>query len=144
MRALPALFQWNGVAITPDKRTLIVAESHGKGQTRAGQVYHRPLRSVLYRIAAVTLVCVFASWSTLARMHDPVSTRDDVHRFRLSKNIERPHEKVGVELLLVRLKSHVEPDLSVGWLVVEAVPPAIDSTLTSHLTARAPPNLLNV
>jgi hypothetical protein len=36
---------------------------------------------------------VFASLPTLSRLHDRLSASDDAGRFRLSKNIERPHEK---------------------------------------------------
>lgn len=94
---------------------------------------------MLFRIAAVTLACVFASLPTLTRLHARVSTRDDMHRFRLSKNLDRPHEKVGVGPLAVTLTSRVEQDPSVRWLVVETFSSAISNTLVSHLTSRAPP-----
>ena len=58
------------------------------------------LRQLLHRVAAIVVVGVFASLPTLARINDRLSTHDDVSTYRLSKNIERPHEKAGAAALV--------------------------------------------
>jgi len=90
----------------------------------------------LFRAAAVLLVCVFASLPTLIRLHERLSAVDDVARFRLSKNIERPHEKQApAALIRIEWLGH---DLALAVASAPAATRPLDSPRDAA-TGRAPP-----
>jgi len=104
------------------------------------RVYHgRNLRQRIVRAAAVLVVCVFASLPTLARVHDRLSARDDGTSFRLSKNLERPHDKVGIVALVTVAPSATAPELADRGEVAPAADPISAPLLVNTLTSRAPP-----
>src|SRR5579862_9156163 len=51
------------------------------------------MRRLVLRAAAIAVVAVFASLPTLMRVHDHLTGLDNPTAFRISKNLERPHEK---------------------------------------------------
>ncbi|HYM24700.1 MAG TPA: hypothetical protein VEU08_15890 [Vicinamibacterales bacterium] len=51
------------------------------------------MRRLVLRAAAIAVVAVFASLPTLTRIHDHLTGFDNPTAFRISKNLERPHEK---------------------------------------------------
>jgi len=103
-------------------------------------VYHGwNLRQLLLRFVAAIVVCVFASLPTLARVHDRLSTHDNSSSFRLSKNLERPHEKIGTIALVAAAPTLVpRADTHVGDLVDIPLPQSAQF-LASPLASRAPP-----
>jgi HAMP domain-containing protein len=113
-----------------------------KGRTRADGVYDRStVRRTLVRAAALFVACVFASLPTLARIHERLAGRDAVSSFRLSKNIERPHQKAVAPSLDQVATPRVARDDSNRGHVVR--PPHVASALAlaSTVDTRAPPTL---
>ena len=84
-------------------------------------------------------MCVFASLPTLARIHDRLSGHDDVASFRLSKNLERPHEKIGAASLVCAMVTLDRPDAARCGDAVEPAPPALLEPVVAPLASRAPP-----
>ena len=101
--------------------------------------HHKSVRSLSHRIAALAVVCVFASLPSLARIHDRVTAHDEVTRFRLSQNLERPHEKASgaalVAMPLFRIAADTTPHLLVGN--TDSSPSA--DAFVSPTAPRAPP-----
>jgi hypothetical protein len=102
-------------------------------------VYHgEVVRQRIFQAAAIVVVCVFASLPTLTRVYDRLSTHDDVGRFRLSKNLERPHEKitaVGVAAPAIRVANGPAWNRS----LVDLCPVVPASGFCAPLGPRAPP-----
>lgn len=96
------------------------------------------MRRSIVRTAAILVMCVFASLPTLARVHDRLTPHGDTGSFRLSKNLERPHEKIAA-VAIAAPAVHVAPDLAWTGDVLERetfpTPPPSLATLPS----RAPP-----
>lgn len=83
---------------------------------------------------------MFVSLPTLARMHDQLSTHDNGTSFRLSKNVDLPHEKIGgAALACCTTLALLHPDRTEGHASAEqpgtpaALPPV------ARLASRAPP-----
>ena len=55
----------------------------------------RRLFRFVHRFAAAALVCAFAALPTFARAYDRLTSTDNPTAFKISKNLERPHEKIG-------------------------------------------------
>ena len=51
------------------------------------------MRQRIQRATAIAIVAVFASLPTLARVHDRLSASDAPTAYRVSRNLERPHER---------------------------------------------------
>ena len=103
-------------------------------------MYHAcDLPKLLCRLAAIVVVSVFASLPTLARVHDHLSTHDNVSSFRLSKNLERPHEKIGATALASTALLLVVRDDSQRGDVVVVSSASFAPLLASPLVSRAPP-----
>lgn len=104
-------------------------------------MYHdQDLQKLIVRVAAVLVVCVFASLPTLARVHDRLSPRDDVSSFRPSKNVERPHEKVAAPTF-PPLPAH-RIVLAVPTTVEDVVPTSVlhvSDIVVAPPASRAPP-----
>ena len=103
-------------------------------------MYHdSELRPGIIRTAAAMVVCVLASLPTLTRLHDRLSEHDDVRAFRLSKNLERPHEKnVATSLEPIRPAFVTRHDSTRRHVVAVAILPKTRG-LDSSLDSRAPP-----
>ena len=52
-----------------------------------------PVERRILRVAAIAVIGVFAALPVLVRIHDRLSQSDAPTAFRVSKNLERPHEK---------------------------------------------------
>ena len=85
------------------------------------------------------VACNFASLPTLARVQDRLSTHDNASSFRLSKNLERPHEKIVATALADSPHPLVVRDRTDRGDVVDvaSAPPA--QPATASLVSRAPP-----
>lgn len=90
-------------------------------------------------MAAVVVACVFASLPTLARVQDHVSTHDDAGSFRLSKNLERPHEKIGAAMLGTLPTFRIACDTLHSPDTVAITSTAFAAVVVSPLASRAPP-----
>jgi hypothetical protein len=97
-----------------------------------------PLR-VVHRAAALLVACVFATLPTLSRLHDHLLTSDNVPGFRLSKNIERPHERHMPTPLLRVAAPSVGQDRSLAADVADCVSLALQPIVVSSPSGRAPP-----
>jgi hypothetical protein len=98
-----------------------------------------PLRRLIYRVAAAVVVCVFASLPTLARVHDQLSTRDDGGGFKLSKNLERPHEKLAPTPLAQTTAARVVRDDTPSDDASDFLPSYAAPVVTAPAPGRAPP-----
>ena len=56
-----------------------------------------PVERRILRVAAIAVIGVFAALPVLVRIHDRLSQSDAPTAFRISKNLERPHEKHVVQ-----------------------------------------------
>ena len=111
----------------------------GRG-TRALPVYHgSDLPRLLCRLSAIVVVSVFASLPTLARVHDRLSTHDNASSFKLSKNLERPHEKIGGAIVDDSSIAVVARDITRSADVIQAPTPAVSASFAAPLAPRAPP-----
>ena len=96
------------------------------------------LRRLIHRVAAAVVVCVFASLPTLARVHDQLSTRDS-GGFKLSKNLERPHEKLAPAPLARATAARVVRDDSPSGEVSDFLPSYAPPAVAVPAPVRAPP-----
>ncbi len=95
----------------------------------------------VHRAAALLVACVFLTLPTLARLHDHLSAIDTDGGFRLSKNIERPHERQAAAIAIAVAVGPRQsgPDLSVaGATVIVAACWPTAPTLVA-VSDRAPP-----
>jgi hypothetical protein len=103
-------------------------------------VYHGgTVHRTLVRAVALVVACVVAWLPTLVRAHDRLSPHDSATSFRLSKNVERPHEKAApapVDRVAVPL---VFRDDSMRRGATPAAQPLAVPAIASVLTTRAPP-----
>ena len=83
-------------------------------------------------------MCVFASVSTLTRLHDRLSTRDDVASFRPSKNLERPHEKFGATVAAPSIATAAAAQPLIGE-VTDPIGVAPTNAPAAPVPSRAPP-----
>lgn len=97
------------------------------------------LRRLIHRVAAAVVVCVFASLPTLARVHDQLSARDDGASYKLSKNLERPHEKLVAAPLLRATAASVAFDQTRSGDVAELLPWYSAPAVATPSPVRAPP-----
>ena len=103
-------------------------------------MYHGGIvRQLLHRFAAIVVVGVFASVPTLARVHDRLSTHDDGSAFRLSKNIERPHEKVAAAPLVCTTPARALRDDTRCGDARDVVVHPPTPLVAPELASRAPP-----
>ena len=93
----------------------------------------------LARLAALVVACVFASLPTLARVHDRLSTHDEFGSFRLSKNLERPHEKIGAAAVAATALALVHRDTAPCGEVADPIVVPVTPSFSAPLAARAPP-----
>ena len=92
----------------------------------------------IIHVVALAVIWVFVSLPALARVHDRLSTRDDVSSFRPSKNLERPHEKiVAVEVTVPPVPVATAP----AWheSPVDRCNRALAAACSDPLAPRAPP-----
>jgi hypothetical protein len=98
------------------------------------------VRPLSHRIAALAVICAFAALPLLARIHDRVTAHDDVTRFRLSQNLERPHEKEAVAGLVATPVFRVAPDTTtLQQLVAPASGSPLHDAFVCPTAPRAPP-----
>ena len=97
------------------------------------------LPKLLCRLAAVVVVSVFASLPTLARVHDRLTTHDDGGSFRLSKNLERPHEKIVAANAVESSIALVVRDTARSADVAETPTSTVTASFAAPLAPRAPP-----
>lgn len=100
--------------------------------------HHRSVRPLSHRIAALAVVCVFATLPSLARIHDRLTAHDDVTRFRLSQNLERPHEKAAAPLAAMPV-FRMTVDATPHLLVVETDSSPLATGFVFPTGSRAPP-----
>ena len=103
----------------------------------------RSLRRVgfVWRAASVAVVAAFLFVPTLARLHDRLSTADTGAGFKLSKNIERPHDKQVTAPLVPIAALSFGPDTSLACVVTLPNADARTSRVQASLATRAPPRL---
>lgn len=107
-----------------------------------GQMYQLPrnsLRRLIYRAAAAVVVCVFASLPTLARAHDQLSANDNGAGFKLSKNLDRPHEKLAPAPLVRATAARIVRDATPSGDVIEFVASYSAPAIALPMPVRAPP-----
>ncbi|HWF85385.1 MAG TPA: hypothetical protein VG222_11070 [Vicinamibacterales bacterium] len=92
-----------------------------------------------HRAAALLIACVFLTLPTLSRLHDHLSTADNVAGFRLSKNIERPHERHSVAPLPTLASPTVRSDTSLAGGVAAVTSLAPPPVVVAPSCDRAPP-----
>ncbi|HEY7288764.1 MAG TPA: hypothetical protein VH583_02925 [Vicinamibacterales bacterium] len=82
---------------------------------------------------------MFATLPSLARIHDRLTAHDDVTRFRLSQNLERPHEKAAAVALVVMPLFRIAADTTPHS--TSAAPPSLPllDAFASPTGSRAPP-----
>ena len=124
---------------------------HGRDEVSA--VYDFPEDSVphmkrsfrrvgfVWRAAAVAVVGAFLFVPTLARLQDHLSSADTGAGFKLSKNIERPHDKQTTAALVAISALSLGPDRSLAYLLTVPDVDARALHVESRLSARAPPRL---
>ena len=95
--------------------------------------------TLVQRIAAVAVACVFATLPSLSRIHDRLTAHDDVTRFRLSQNLERPHEKAEAGPLAAMPVFKIATDTSPHPPVVETHASPLAPGFVSATDSRAPP-----
>jgi len=93
----------------------------------------------VHRAAALLVACVFAALPTLSRLHDHLLTSDNIPGFRLSKNIERPHERRMPTPLPRFAAPSVGQDTSRAADVAEFVSIVLQPIVASSSSDRAPP-----
>ena len=94
---------------------------------------------LVHRAASLLVVCVFLSLPTLARLHDHLSAADNVAGFRLSKNLERPHERQTTVSLPRIATPSAGHDTARAGDVAPLVSPAPPRLLAAPTADRAPP-----
>jgi hypothetical protein len=97
------------------------------------------VRPLSYRIAALAVVCVFATLPSLARVHDRLTAHDEATRFRLSQNLERPHEKTVAVSLVATPVFRIAIDTALPLIVPTPLCSALDDAFVSPTGPRAPP-----
>ena len=97
------------------------------------------MRTSFVRTVALVVACVFASLPTLARVHERLAARHAVSSFRLSKNVERPSEKVAPTPLVLTAVPVVVGDDSVRGRVDPVAHRVFASPVTAAADNRAPP-----
>jgi hypothetical protein len=107
---------------------------------RRCRVYdRRTVRTSFVRTVALVVACVFASLPTLARVHERLAARHAVSSFRLSKNVERPHDKVAPAPLVRTAVPLAARDDSIRGSVDPAAHRSSDCPALSSVVTRAPP-----
>ena len=97
-------------------------------------------RRLVYRAAAILVACVFLSLPTLVRLHDHLSTADNISGFRLSKNIERPHERHSPPPSVLKAAAPVVAEASSrGDTIGPFVAHVPQSPVAKPASSRAPP-----
>ena len=76
---------------------------------------------------------------SLSRIHDRLKAHDEVTRFRLSQNLERPHEKVAAACLVAMPAFRITRDTSPHTSVIDTTVPAVTDVFASKPSSRAPP-----
>ena len=97
------------------------------------------MRSLSHRIAALAVVCVFATLPSLARVHDRLTAHDEVTRFRLSQNLERPHEKTAAVCLVPTPVLRFAPDTTLQYAIATTPGPSLHDAFVCPTAPRAPP-----
>jgi len=97
------------------------------------------VRRDFVRAVALVVAFVFASLPTLARVHERLAARHAVSSFRLSKNVERPSEKVAPTPLVRTVVPFVVRDDSIRGRIDPPAHLVVVSPITSALDTRAPP-----
>ena len=93
------------------------------------------------RSAALAVIGAFLFVPTLARLHDRLSTADTRAGFKLSKNIERPHDKQAPVPLVPITAVSLDADTSLECLVAVLSVRIPASPVDARLSNRAPPRL---
>jgi hypothetical protein len=116
-----------------------VKGNHIENLAEARVYHHDSVRRLSHRIAAVTVACVFATLPSLSRIHDRLTAHDDVTRFRLSQNLERPHQKAEGAPLVAMPVFRIAADTSPHSPVEETHASPLVAGFLSATDSRAPP-----